>query len=327
MNKTDNILITGGAGYIGSHIVEKLVQKKKNIIVLDNLDTGHKRLINKKTTFIKGDIKNFKKLIKIINFYEINAIIHLAANLNISDSQKNKTKYYKNNIQGTLNVVKACKGSKVKNIIFSSSCSVYGDVNGLVNEKNRLNPKSYYGYTKYKGEKIIKKYAKINKYNYSILRYFNVAGASPSGKIGEVETSHGHLFKTLAAENLKKNPKMNIFGHDYKTKDGTCIRDYIHVVDLAEIHIKFLKYITEKSKSIVVNCGYGKGYSVKDVANLFKKINKKVVINYKPRRDGDVAQVFADTKKIKKLINFKPKYNNISKILKSAFKWEKKYKD
>ena len=120
---------------------------------------------------------------------------------------------------------------------------------------------------------------------------------------------------------------MNIFGHDYKTKDGTCIRDYIHVVDLAEIHIKFLKYITEKSKSIVVNCGYGKGYSVKDVANLFKKINKKVVINYKPRRDGDVAQVFADTKKIKKLINFKPKYNNISKILKSAFKWEKKYKD
>ena len=326
MNK-NNILITGGAGYIGSHIVEQLIKSKKNtnIIILDNLVTGFKKLINKKAKFIKGDIKNLQKLIKIINSYEIDSIIHLAAHLNVSEAEKNKKKYYKNNVIGTSNLIKACKNSKVKNIIFSSSCSIYGNIKGSVNEKRKPNPQGYYAYTKYKGEEIIIKNAKKFNYRYSILRYFNVAGASLSGKIGEIQKSYGHLIKNLAIQSLEKNPQIYIYGNDYATKDGTCIRDYIHVSDLADIHIKSLNYLNKNDKSLILNCGYGKGYSVKDVVNVFKKIKKKVVIKYKARRPGDIDQVYADIKKFKKYFLWKPKFNNLNFILKSAFKWEKNF--
>jgi UDP-glucose 4-epimerase len=323
MKKTNNILITGGAGYIGSHITEKLVKTKSNIIILDNLVTGYRKLINKKAKFVKGDIKNKKKLIKIIHQYKINSIIHLAAYLNVSMAEKNKNKYFKNNIKGTLNLVEACKNSKVKNIIFSSSCSVYGNANGSVSEKKIPNPKSYYAYTKFKGEEIIKKFSKKYNYTYALLRYFNVAGASPSGKIGEVETSHGHLIKNIAIQSTKKKPTIFIFGNDYKTKDGTCIRDYIHVCDLADIHIKILEYIDKKTKSLILNCGYGKGYSVLDIVKIFKKTSKLLIIKYKPKRIGDIGQVYANTNKLKKVLNWKPKYQNISKIISSAIKWEK----
>ena len=271
MIKTNNILITGGAGYIGSHIVEQLVKTKSKIIILDNLITGHKKLINKKAKFINEDIKNKTKLAQIINDYQIDSIIHLAAYLNISDAEKNKKKYYKNNVEGTLNLIKCCKNSSVTSVIFSSSCSIYGDVKGSVNEKKKPNPQGYYALTKYKAEEIIKKFSKKYNYKYGILRYFNVAGASPSGKIGEIGTSHGHLIKNIAIQSLKKKPVITIYGNDYKTKDGTCIRDYIHVSDLANIHIKTLKYIIKNSKSLILNCGYGKLYSVLDVANIFKK--------------------------------------------------------
>ncbi len=321
MYKIENILITGGAGYIGSHIAERLV-KKKNIIILDNLITGHKRLINKKAKFINGDIKDKRKLIKIIKDNNIDSIIHLAAFLNVRESEKNKKKYFKNNINGTLNLIHACKNSTVKNIIFSSSCSVYGNVKGPVNEKKRLNPQNYYAYTKLKSEEIIKKFSKKYRYRYGILRYFNVAGASPSGKIGEIEASHGHLIKNIAIQSLKSKPVISIYGNDYSTKDGTCIRDYIHVSDLVDIHIKTLNYVNTKSKSLVLNCGYGKGYSVLDIIKIFKETNKNLIVKYKSRRIGDVDKVYADVKKIKSILRWKPKYNNIRKIIKSSIKWE-----
>ena len=323
MIKTNNILITGGAGYIGSHIVEQLVKTKSKIIILDNLITGYKKLINKKAKFINEDIKNKTKLAQIINDYQIDSIVHLAAYLNISDAEKNKKKYYKNNIQGTLNLVHACKNSNVKNIIFSSSCSVYGNVKGPVNEKKRLNPQGYYAFTKYKAEEIIKKFSNLYQYKYGILRYFNVAGASPSGKIGEIETSHGHLIKNLAIQSLKKKPIISIYGNDYNTKDGTCIRDYIHVSDLANVHVKTLKYIKEESKSLTLNCGYGKGYSVLEIAKIFKKNDNRLIVNFKSRRAGDVDVVYANVKKIKEILKWKPKYNDINKIIKSSIKWEK----
>ena len=200
MDKKQNILITGGAGYIGSHIVELLVQTKANIIIIDNLITGHKKLVNKEATFIKEDIKNKTALTQIINDYKINSIIHLAASLNVNEAEENKKKYYKNNVEGTLNVVSSCKNTSVNNIIFSSSCSVYGNVKGSVSEKKKPNPQGYYAYTKYKGEQIIKKYAKKYNYKYAILRYFNVAGASSSNKLGEIQKSHGHLIKNLAIQ-------------------------------------------------------------------------------------------------------------------------------
>ena len=325
MSKSNNrILVTGGAGYIGSHIVEQLVKNNEKVIILDNLVTGHKKLINKRAKFIKADIKNKSKIVKVIKDYNITSIIHLAAYLNVSEAEKNKKKYYQNNIIGTKNILEACKDSKVKNIIFSSSCSIYGNVNGAVSENTKPNPQGYYGYTKFKSEELVKKLSLKFKINYGILRYFNVAGASPSGKIGEIEKSHGHLIKNLAIQSLKKKPKIKIFGNDYHTKDGTCIRDYIHINDLANIHIKGISYLKKKQKSFILNCGYGKGFSVKQIFNVFKKINRNADVQYHKRRPGDVAQVYANTKKFKKTLKWRPKYNNIKFIIKSAINWEKK---
>ena len=319
-----NILVTGGAGYIGSHIVEQLIKNKESVIILDNLVTGYERLVNKKAKFIKADIKNKSKITKIIKDYNINSIIHLAAYLNVSEAEKKKRKYYTNNITGTKNLLEACKNSNVKNIIFSSSCSVYGSVKGSVSENIKPNPQGYYGYTKFKGEELLKKLSLKYNLRYGILRYFNVAGASNSGKIGEIETSHGHLIKNLAIRSLEKKPKVKIFGNNYKTKDGTCVRDYIHVSDLADIHIKGLNYLNNNKKSFILNCGYGKGYSVQQIVNIFKKIKKGVGIQYQKRRPGDIAQVYANAKKFKKILRWKPKYNNIKLIIKSAIRWEKK---
>ena len=321
----NNILVTGGAGYIGSHIVELLVKEKNNkVIILDNLVTGYKKLINKKAIFVKADIKNKRKLTEIIRQYEINSIIHLAAYLNVSEAEKNKRKYYLNNVKGTENLIKACKNSSVINIIFSSSCAVYGNVKGAVSEYKKPNPGGYYGYTKFKGEELLKKFKKKCNYNFGILRYFNVAGASSSGKIGEIETSHGHLIKNLAIQSLKKIPKVKIFGNNYKTFDGTCIRDYIHVTDLAHIHIKGLNYLQNNKKSFTLNCGYGKGYSVEQIVNIFKRIKKNVSVEYLNRRPGDIAQVYSNTKNFKKIIKWKPKNNNIKKIVLSAINWERR---
>ena len=326
LKNKNNILITGGAGYIGSHIVEQLVKNRKNnIFVYDNLITGSKSLVSKKAKFIKGDIKNKKHLINTIFQNNINSVIHLAAFLNVSMAETNKKKYFKNNIIGTRNIVESIKNSTVKNIIFSSSCSVYGNIKGPVNENKGPNPKGYYAFTKYEGEKIIKRFSKRYGYNYSILRYFNVAGASSSKKIGEIETSHGHLIKNLAIQSLKKKPIVKIFGSNYKTKDGTCIRDYIHVSDLAKIHIQALKIIKNQNKSFIVNCGMGKGYSVKQIIDFFLKIKKNTQVVYLPRRKGDVAQVFSSTKKFKKIFKWKSKFKTINQIMLSSLNWEKIY--
>ncbi len=319
-----NILITGGAGYIGSHIAEHLIRKKINVIIIDNLKTGYKRLINKNSVFIKSDINNKNLLIKTIKKYNIHTIIHLAAYLNVSEAEKNKKKYFKTNILGTKSILDSCKNSNVKNFIFSSSCSVYGNIKGSVSEKNKLNPKGYYAYTKLESEKLIINYSKKYKLNFGILRYFNVAGASTSGKIGEINPSHGHLIKNLAIQYLKKKPKINIFGNNYNTKDGTCVRDYIHISDLVDIHLKCLKYLNTKKKSFILNCGYGKGYSVNEIVKIFKKLKKNLSIKYTNRRPGDVDQVYANNNKIKKILRWKPKYNNIRKIIISAINWEKK---
>jgi UDP-glucose 4-epimerase len=318
-----NIFITGGAGYIGSHITEQLINKKYNVIILDNLQTGHKKLINQKANFIKGDINNKKLVNNIIKQYNIQTIIHLAAYLNVSEAETSKLKYWNNNVTGTKCLLSACKNSNVKNFIFSSSCSIYGNVKGSVNERAKPNPKGYYAYTKFKGEELIKQYAKKYKYKYAILRYFNVAGASSSGKIGQIETN-GQLIKNIAMQSLKKKPIINIFGNDYPTKDGTCVRDYIHVSDLADIHVKGLNYLKNNKKSFILNCGYGKGYSVQEILTIFKKIKKNLTIKYQKRRPGDIAQVYSNTKKLNQLLKWKPKYNDINKIIKSSINWEKK---
>ena len=323
-NKPKKILITGGAGYIGSHVTEKLVKTRSKIVILDNLIRGNKKLINKKTKFVKANINNTNLLKKIIFKNKIDTVIHLASLASVAESQKFKKRYFLNNIKGTLSILKACKNSGVRSFIYSSSCSVYGNVKGKVSEKRKPNPKSYYAITKYKSENLIKKFSKRYRFKYIILRYFNVGGASNSGKIGEVGNKNDRLIKNLAIQYFKDKPKINIHGSNYKTKDGTCIRDYIHVSDIADIHKKCVDYLSKNLKSNIFNCGYEKGYSVLEISKIFKKIKQNTIINFKNRRPGDVSQVYADSSKFKKTFKWKPKNNDIKKIIYSAIRWEKK---
>ncbi len=321
----NNILVTGGAGYIGSHVVEKLVKTNSNIFIIDNLKTGFKRLINTKAEFIKADINNINLVKKIINKKKINTIIHLAGLVDPIESEKKKRKYFRNNINGTLNLIKSCKNSKVVNFIFSSSASVYGNVPRAAVETMPLKPNNYYAYTKLKCEKIIKKYSKIYNYNYSILRLFNACGASSSGKIGIMSKKNKSFFKILAKKSFKKNPIINIYGNNHDTKDGTCVRDFIHVSDLALLHVKCLDYLIKKRKSLLINCGYGVGYSVLSIVKLFqKKINKTIRIKFIKKRKGEISVSYANINKMKKILKWKPKNNKIEHILKSSIKWEKK---
>ena len=319
-----NILITGGAGYIGSHISEVLIRNKKKIFIIDNLSTGYRRLINKKAKFFKINILKSKKVREIIIKNEIDSVIHLAANLIIGEGEKYPKKYFKNNVLGTKNLLKSCENTGVKNLVFSSTAAVYKDGQYKVNENSIIKPKSVYGKTKIKAEKIIKRFCKRNKINYCILRYFNIAGSSPSGKIGLINKSD-HLFKNFSREIIKKRPILKIYGDNYDTKDGSCIRDFIHVSDIAEIHYKVLEKINNLNNSKILNCGYNKGISVLEVAKVFKnQSSKKVEILVSKRRKGDLVKIVASNKKLKKFIKWKPKFNNLNTIVKSCISWEKR---
>jgi UDP-glucose 4-epimerase len=319
-----NILITGGAGYIGSHITENLVKNKKKVFIIDNLSTGYKKLINKKAKFFKINIQNTKKINKIIVKNKIDCIIHLAASLVIGVGEKNPKKYFKNNVLGTQSMLNACKETNVKNFIFSSTAAVYKDGLYRVNENSKLKPKSVYGKTKLKAEKLIQNFCSIEKINYGILRYFNIVGASPTGMIGLINKSD-HLFKNFSREIFKKKPFLKIYGTNYNTKDGSCIRDFIHVSDIAEIHLKILEKIARSKKSKILNCGYSKGTSVLEVAKEFQKQSfKKINIIKLSRRSGDLGKIIASNDRLKKFINWKPKYNKLNVIVKSCLNWEKK---
>ena len=322
-----NILITGGAGYIGSHITEILLKKHKKVFLIDNLSTGHRKLINKKAKFFKLDIHRKDKVRKLIKKSKIDSIIHLAANLIIGEGQKKPKKYFKNNVFGTKNLLEACKDTTVKNFIFSSTAAIYKEGQYKVSEKSKIKPKSIYGKTKIKAENLIKNFAKKNKINYGILRYFNIAGSSPSGKIGLINKNSDHLFKNYSIEILKKKPKLKIYGTNYKTKDGSCIRDFIHVSDIAEIHYLVLEKINKLNISKILNCGYNEGTSVLQVAKEFKsQSSKKVNIIETKRRSNDLIKIIASNNNLKKFINWKPKFNNLGKIVKSCIVWEKKIK-
>jgi UDP-glucose 4-epimerase len=319
-----NILITGGAGYIGSHITETLAKKKKKIFIIDNLSTGFKKLINKNAYFYNLNILNTVKVKKIIIENKIDSVIHLAASLSIGVGEKRPKFYYKNNVLGTKSLLKACSNSLVKNFIFSSTAAVYKEGQKIVSENSKVSPKSVYGKTKLLAEKQIILNCKKMKINYGILRYFNVCGASNSGKIGIISKGD-HLFKNISAEVVKSEPIVKIYGTDYNTPDGTAIRDFIHVSDLAEVHYRVLKIISKTKKSKILNCGYNKGLSVKEVVDEFQnQINKKIKIKHQRRRAGDMEMLIANNKYLQKFITWKPKYNNLRTIVKSCIRWEKK---
>ena len=318
-----NILITGGAGYIGSHVAEILIKQRKKIFIVDNLSTGHKRLINKKARFYKTDIFQKDRINSILNKNKIDTVLHLAASLIIEEGEKYPKKYYRNNVLGTEMLISACVNTKVKNFLFSSTAAVYKDGLFKVTEKSKIKPKSVYGKTKLKAEKIIVNFCKKNKINYGILRYFNIVGSSKSGKIGLINQGD-HLFKNFSKQSLLKNPVFKIYGTNYKTKDGSCIRDFIHVSDIAEIHSKVMNKIDKSKKSKILNCGYGKGISVKQVANEFSKhTNKNLRIIKCPKRNGDLVKIIDLIKNLKKFIKWRPKFNKLEIMVKSSLKWEK----
>ena len=320
-----NVLITGGAGYIGSHVTEILLQRYKKVFLIDNLSTGHRKLINKKEKFFKLDIHDNKKIKKIIEKYKIDSVIHLAANLIIGEGQKKPKKYYKNNVLGTKKLLETFKDTTVKNIIFSSTAAIYKEGQYKVSERSIIKPKSIYGKTKIKAENLIKNFSKKNNLNYGILRYFNIAGSSPSGRIGLINRNSDHLFKNFSIELMKKKPKLKIYGTNYKTRDGSCIRDFIHVSDIADIHYLILQKIDKLNISTILNCGYNKGSSVLEVAKEFRRQSyKKVVIVNSNRRKNDLIKIIASNDKLIKFIKWRPKFNNLSKIVKSCLDWEKK---
>ncbi len=319
-----NILLTGGAGYIGSVTANYLIDKGHKVFLIDNLSTGNIKNIPKKCNFYKSSITNKKILNKIFKNNRIDIVMHFAAYIDVAESVKKPNKYLKNNYKNCKIFLEICKTNNVKNIVFSSTAAVYGNTNNkLISENSHIRPVSPYAKSKLKIEQYLTK--KIF-FNYIILRYFNVAGADlklRSGLISKKKSTH--LIKKLC-EYFLNGKSISIYGKDYPSKDGTAIRDFIHVMDLADAHLKSAEYLLKYKKSIILNCGYGNGYSVKQVIDKFNSIskNKKIFFNYKSRRKGDLFRLVAHNKKLKNKLKWKPKYNSLKKILISSLNWEKK---
>ncbi len=321
------ILVTGGAGYIGSQTVLSLIDKGHDVTVIDSLVTGSKKLISKRAKFYKCDIDNKTKVTEILKNNKFHAVIHFAGLIKVGESVKFPKRYnYFNFIKSKI-FINTCIENNLKNIIFSSTASVYGKGNLKKNfsEKDDLKPANPYAKSKLKVEKLLIKKSKEKKLNYIILRYFNVAGADLFLRSGLIDKKSTHLIKVACEVATNKKKLLTVNGKNFNTKDRTAIRDFIHVSDLAEIHILSAIYLFKKKKSQIINCGYGKGYSVLQIIETFNKIIKrKIKYKFGPRRKGDAEKVISNCKKLKKILKWKPKYNDINLIIKSAYKWEKK---
>ncbi|KAJ53431.1 UDP-glucose 4-epimerase [Clostridium tetanomorphum] len=318
------ILVCGGAGYIGSHNVAALLKDKEEVIILDNLSTGHKQSIIG-GTFYEGDLRDSKFLDKVFLENNIEAVIHFAAFSLVGESMENPFKYYNNNVYGTLNLLEAMNRHNVKKIVFSSTAATYGEPNSIpIKEENKTKPTNAYGETKLAVEKMLKWAEVAYGIKYIVLRYFNVAGAHESGKIGEDHSPETHLIPIVLQVALGKREKIMIYGEDYNTKDGSCIRDYIHVMDLAEAHILALKKLRYENCSGIYNLGNGEGFSVKEVIEVARKVTEKPIhAEIGERRAGDPAILIASSEKAMKELGWQPKYNSLEKIIASAWKWHK----
>lgn len=324
------LLITGGAGYIGSHTVLEFLKDNKEILIFDNLENGHietvetlKELGN--VTFEQGDLKNFQEIDRIFDKYEIEGVIHFAAYALVCESVQNPQKYYENNVFGTLNLLNAMKNHDVKNIVFSSTCATFGEpIYVPIDENHPQKPINPYGQSKLMVEKILADYDKAYNLKYIALRYFNVAGCDHEAKIGEWHEPETHLIPNILKSALKKKPTFEMYGDKYETPDGTCIRDYVNVLDLANAHKLAYDYLKTHQKSDIFNLGTENGNSVKEILIAVEKIlNQKVEYIVKPNREGDPAKLFANSSKAKEILKWQPQYTIEDSIL-SAYKWEQK---
>lgn len=322
MNK---ILVTGGAGYIGSHTAKQLGEAGYEIIIFDNFSTGSPSAILYGTS-IAGDLNDLKLLSKVFAKHEFDAVMHFAASISVPESIQKPLLYYANNTSNTLNLLQCCQQFGVNKLVFSSTAAVYGETNEyLVQESSPTLPVNPYGRSKLMSEMMIKDYSLISDLKYVILRYFNVAGADSSGQIGQSGKKASHLIKLACDAALGIRPSISIFGTDYPTPDGTGVRDYIHVEDLARAHVDALAYLMATQESQTFNCGYGRGYSVREVLSKVKEISGvDFTVIETTRRKGDPACVIAAADKIRNAIGWQPKHDSLDKIISSALAWEKK---
>ncbi len=318
------VLVTGGAGYIGSHTVKLLMEQGFSVIVLDNLSTGHAHAVS--CPLIVGDLADKHLLHKVFSEYEIDAVVHFAASLIVEESMVVPGKYFENNVVNGLNLINAMTAHGVKKLVFSSSCVVYGEPQyNPIDENHPKLPINPYGETKLMFEKMLKWYGKANDLSSVSLRYFNAAGASIDASLGEDKEHVTHLIPQVLRVAARQQDVVKIFGNDYATPDGTCIRDYIHVLDLAQAHVLALKKLETETGVFAYNVGTGRGQSVSQVVTAAMEITGKMIpIEYAARRPGDAASVEADASKIKNELGFEAKYSDIQTIISSAWAWHQK---
>ncbi len=319
------ILVTGGAGYIGSNVSDALVRAGFEVIIYDDLSTGFTQLINPQAKFIQGSVLNTKLVESILAQEKINGVIHLAAKLIVPESIQKPIEYYQNNTAGVISVIEACRNANIKNFVFSSTAVIYGNTSELlISETSPVAPVSPYGFSKLFSEQIIRDSENEFGLKSIILRYFNVAGASASLKYGQLSKNATHLVKIASETACGKRKSMNITGIDYPTPDGTGLRDYIHVIDLAQIHVLAIKYLLDDGESNLFNCGYGHGSSVREVIEMVRKVSG---VNFHvieaERRPGDVAQLIANSAKVKRILAWIPESDDLEMICKSAYLFEK----
>ncbi len=321
--KKKNILVTGGAGYIGAITVKQLQKLGYNTIIVDDLSTGHNQHIS--GTFYQVTLLDRSKLHDIFEKEDIGIVMHFASLTLPPESMEKPEKYYRENINSTLNLLEEMFEHNVTNIIFSSSCSIYGTPKKLpVTETSPINPDSVYASTKAIIEEMLLFFEETRGIHSVSLRYFNVCGALPDNSLGEKHDPETHLIPNII-KSLLSNNSFPLYGNDYDTRDGTCIRDYVHVLDIAHGHIQAIKYLEKNNRSTAFNLGNNKGYSIKEVISEVEKItgkNLKVIIN--PRRKGDPAKVYADNKKAKTELQWEPKYSDLKTIIQTALAWEQK---
>ncbi len=327
------ILVTGGAGYIGSHTVINLLNANKKVVIFDNLENGHLETVEtlKKignVEFIKGDLRNIEDIEKVFKSYKIDAVVHFAAFALVGESVENPGKYYRNNTFGTLNLLDTMIKFNVKKIVFSSTCATYGEPQYTpIDEKHPQSPINPYGTSKLMVEMIMRDYDRAYGLKSIKLRYFNVAGCDNQTRVGEWHEPETHLIPNILKSAIGKEKIFKIFGDDYDTPDGTCIRDYVNVEDLAQAHRLALEYLETENKSDVFNLGTEKGDSVKNIFDVCEKVlNKKIAKEVVERRPGDPAMLFANANKAKTILGWKPA-RTIEDSVSSAYKWELKNKN
>ena len=323
------ILVLGGAGYIGSHTVYELIDNGEDVVIIDNLLTGHKEAVHSKARFYKGDIRDKEFLDSVFKKEKIDAVIHFAASSLVGESMEKPLKYYDNNLCGTKILLDSMVEHGIDKIVFSSTAAVYGEPERIpILETDKTAPTNTYGETKLSMEKMFKWVGKAHGLRYVSLRYFNACGAHVSGKIGEDHNPESHLIPLILQVPNGKREFISIFGEDYQTKDGTCIRDYIHVTDLAQAHILAVKYLQNGGKSDIFNLGNGIGFSVKEVIETARKVTQNAIpAKVTPRRTGDPAKLIASSDKAKKVLGWKPQHAELDEIISTAWNWHKNHPD